>query len=122
MIDLFVFLFVPERGADKTEEERVRTVRAALELGVKLHADIEIVPGDFDGFDDVIIRRGAADDQPGVDETCAEIVVEFIAMTVALRNVCLAVATVHLCARHDLAGVRTEPERAALGDLFVLVG
>ena len=56
MIDLFVFLFVTERGADKAEEERVRAVRAALELGVELHADEEIVLRYLDGFDNVAVR------------------------------------------------------------------
>ena len=118
----FIFFFMTERGADKTEKERVRAIRAALKFRMELHTDVEIIFGDFDCFDNIIIRGGAADDKTGVDETCTEIVIEFVAVTMAFGNLRLAVAPVHLRAGNDLAGVSPEAERTALGDIIVLIG
>ena len=41
----------------------MRLVRTALEFGMELYSDIEIVFGNLDGFDDVPVGGGTADQE-----------------------------------------------------------
>ena len=89
---------------------------------MELHSDIKIIFGYFYGLNDVIVGRSAADDKACVGQSLAVIVVEFITVTVALRNFLFAVGTVHLSAGLHLAGISSEAQRASLCDLVALVG
>ena len=71
-------------------------IGAALELGVELDAHIEGAVPQLHGFHDVTIGRGAADGQAGVHQGLAEVVVEFIAVAMALIDVGRAVSLKHL--------------------------
>ena len=64
----------------------------------------------------------AADDHAGVQERLAELVVELVAVAVALGNLGLAVGPLHLGAGLNDAGVRAQAHGAALGDVALLVG
>ena len=98
----------------------MRLVRAALEFGMILHADIERQPGQLDRFDKIAVRRGAADAEAGFRQHIAECVVEFIAVTVPLGNMRLTVAAHHRGILRNDAGIAAEPERAALVDALRL--
>jgi hypothetical protein len=53
-----------EAGAHETGKERMRGRRPALELGVELTADEERVVTQLDHFDQALVGRGAAQNQP----------------------------------------------------------
>ena len=40
----------------------MRAVRTGFEFGMVLHADEEVVAGEFDRLDDAAVRRGAAEE------------------------------------------------------------
>ena len=116
-----MLFFVAECSTDQSKEEGMRTVGAALEFRMELHTDVKIIFGNFHRFDDVIIRRGTADDKPGINQTRAEIVIEFITVTVTLGNIGFAIATIHLRTGHYLAGICAETERTALRNIVILI-
>ena len=93
---LCLFFFC-KSGGDETEEEGVRLVGAALELGVELHTDEVVVFGNLYGFDNAAVRRGAADAEPCIGQCCAELVVELVAVAVPLGNLGRAVGTRTCC-------------------------
>ena len=68
-----------ERG-----EQRVRPVGAALELGVGLGAHEERVTRQLDELDQPVVGRGARADEPGLLEPAAVLVVDLVAVPVAL--------------------------------------
>ena len=100
----------------------MRLVRAALELGVVLNADIKVVFGDLDGLHDVAVRRQAGEHEPLFLHERAVVVVELVPVAVALGDVQRAVALRHFRAGHDVARICAEAQRAALVDLIALVG
>lgn len=51
---------------------------------MELDADEEGMVRDLDDFDETIIWRGAGDDKAGVDELLTVVVIEFVAMAMAL--------------------------------------
>ena len=53
-----------ERRADQITEERMRAIRTALELGVRLGRHPERVIGEFDELDETSVGRDAAADEP----------------------------------------------------------
>ena len=59
-------------------------VGAALELGVELDAHIEGAVRQLHGLHNVAIGRGAADGEAGIGKGLAEIIVEFVAVAMAL--------------------------------------
>ena len=81
-----------QRGGDEALEQGVRTVRAALELGVELRAQMEIAARDLHGLHKASVRAGTGDDQTLLLELGAELVVELIAVAVALVDLRRAVA------------------------------
>ena len=56
-------LLVFERSRDEGFEQRMGAVRAALEFGVELHADVEITVRQFHSLDQAAVRAGAGDDK-----------------------------------------------------------
>ena len=89
---------------------------------MELHAHIELVVGQLHGFHDIAIGRSAADHHAGQSEHFAEIVVEFVAVAMALADQLAAIGLVHPGARLDGAGVCPQAQRAALGHGIVLIG
>ena len=100
----------------------MRLVRPGFEFRVELHADEEVVLRHLDRLDDPAVRRRAADAQPGFGQHRAVVVVELVAVAVALVDVRGAVAARHLGIRRNLAGIAAEAQRAAHVDLARLVG
>lgn len=98
-------MFCLHRCVDEPAEQGVRTVGAALEFRVELYADVEGVIADLHGLYDVSVRGGAADAQTGCFQLIAEVIIEFIAVTVTLVNLIFAIALHHAGAFLDVAGV-----------------
>ena len=98
-------------------EQGMRAVGTALELGVELSTQMEVTAGQLHGLHQVAVRAGAGNDQTLSLHLLPEVVVELIAVTVALPDLALAVALSHLGAGQDLAGVLAQTHGAALGDV-----
>ena len=81
-----------QRRGDELAEERVRVRRAALELGVELHADEPRVVAELDDLDEVALgvasRRSR---RPAASSALAVVVVELVAVAVALVDRLVAV-------------------------------
>lgn len=73
-----------QRGGDEALEQGVRTVRAALELGVELRAQMEIAARNLHSLHKASVRAGTGNDQTLLLELGAELVVELIAVAVTL--------------------------------------
>ena len=91
-----------ERRADEPAEQRGRPRRSRLELRVELARDEPRVIGQLDDLDEPPLLERSGDDETGVDELVAELVVDLVAVPVALVDRRLAV---------DLA--RARPSRRA---------
>ena len=81
-------LLALERRADESAEQRVRVVRAAAELGVRLRADVERVhvARQLDELDEVAVGRHAREHQARVGDAVAVGVVDLVAVAVALAD------------------------------------
>ena len=97
-------------------------VGTALELGVELCAEVEVTARQLHGLHKAAVGAGAGDDQTGVLHLLTVVVVELVAVAVALPDLALAVALGHLGAGQDGAGVLAQTHGAALGDAALLVG
>src|SRR4051794_4244270 len=102
-----------ERRAHELAEQRLRTLRARLELRVVLRGDEERVVGMLDHLDEAVVRRGAAAHEAGVLEPAAQVVVHLVAVTVALVDHLLAVDLLRARAVVELHRVRAEAHGAA---------
>jgi len=79
--DLFAF-----GGADEAQEERMGSVGTALELGVELDADEEGFGADLHCLHKPAVGGDARKGQAGSLEGLAEVVVEFVSVSVALAD------------------------------------
>ena len=79
--------------ADELAEERRRPRRPRLELRVELAGDEPRVIGQLDDLDEPALLERARDDEAGVDELLAVVVVDLVAVPVALVDDRLAVAS-----------------------------
>ena len=73
-------------GGDETSEQRVRLVRFAVKLRMKLAGDEEGMFGQFDDLHQFPVRREPAQDEAGFLESFAIRIVEFVAMAMALLH------------------------------------
>ena len=89
-------------------------VGTALELGVELDSHKEGVAGDLHRLHQTTVGRLTAESQPSHLQLGPVLVVELIAVAVALVDLRRAVAVGHLRARRDDAGVLAQTHRAAL--------
>ena len=80
-------------------------VGAALEFRVELDTHLEGAVRQLHGLHNVAVGRGAADHEARVLEILPEIVVEFVAVAVALVDVGSAVGGEHLGAGDNGAGI-----------------
>ena len=80
-----------ERRAHEVPEQRLRAQRAGLELGVVLRGDEERVVGQLDDLHQAVVRRGAAADEARLLQPLAQVVVDLVAVAVALVDHRLAV-------------------------------
>lgn len=78
-----LLLGVLVRGGDETLEQRMRLVRLAQKLRVKLARDEKRMVLEFNDFDQLAVGRQAAEHEPGLLEFFTVGVVEFVAVTVA---------------------------------------
>src|SRR5918994_4557710 len=108
-------------GADELAEERRRPRGPRLELGVELARHKPRVVRKLDDLDEPAFLERAGDDQAALDERRPVVVVDLVAMTVALVHDRLPVGL--LCARFldQLHGLCAEPHRPAeILDLLLL--
>src|SRR2546425_7679307 len=101
-------------GGDETAEQRVRLVRLAEELGVKLAGQEEGMILQLDHLDQLAVGRRAAENHALALELLAVGIVEFVAMAMALVYNERAVDLLRLRAHHQLARLRAQAHRAAL--------
>src|SRR5713226_866651 len=89
--------------ADEIAEERVRAIRATLKFGMELRADKPGMICQFNDLDQAIIGRAAADDHAMRLHAPAKLIVELVAMAVALEDNGFAIGPVGLCAGRQAA-------------------
>ena len=87
-----------------------------------LNAHIERAIAQLHGLDQPSVRREAGEREPCGGQRIAVIVVEFIAMAMALGDGVRAVAARHGGAGLDYAGIRAQAQRAALVNIIALTG
>ena len=110
-----------ERRADELAEERRRARRPRLELRVELARDEPRVVGQLDDLDQPPLLERARDDEARVDELLAVLVVDLVAVAVALVDDGLVVGVARPRPLRDLDRLRAEPHRAAeILDLLLL--
>src|SRR5262245_49505655 len=94
-------------------EERVRLMRFALKLGMKLASNEKRVIRDFDDFNQLAIRGKPAEYIPSLLESLAVSVIELEAMPVALLDNERAVKPCRARSDDQLAWLRAQPHRSA---------
>ena len=85
----------------------------ALELRMELDAHMEGPVPDLHCFHQAAIRRGAAEHQPRIHQRLAIVVIELIAVPVALVNHLLPIAPGHGGPRSNHTGVGSQPQGSA---------
>src|SRR2546425_5854477 len=75
-----------ERGADEPAEQRMRTRRAALELGVELRGEEERMRRDLDDLDEPAFDGRARESHPLLLHRAAVAIVDLVAMAVSLQH------------------------------------
>src|SRR5207244_9781050 len=101
-------------GGEEASEQWMRAVRPRTELRVELRADHPGVVADLADLDERAVRGRAAGDEAGLFELGAVLVVELVAVAVALGHLVRAVSAVGARAGDEAAGVLAEPHAAAL--------
>ena len=96
-------------------------IGAALEFRMILYADIEPGIGNFHGFHNIIIGRGSADDKSFFFQHIPEVVVKLITMAVTLGDMLFPVGPVHLGAWTNVAGIGSQTQGTALGNMLILI-
>ena len=104
------------------QKQRMCFVGAGLEFGMVLHAHMEGVVGEFHGLDERAVRRNAGQGESGVCKRLSVVVVELVAVAMALFDRLGGITARHCGVRAYDAGIRAEPERAAFVDVFALAG
>ena len=84
-------LFSAHRSLYETQKERMGPVRTALELGMELHADKELLSRNLDGLYEPSVRRKTRKAKPGFLQGIAEIIIHFISVAMTLADLFPAV-------------------------------
>ena len=111
-----------EGGRDKAAEQGMRLVGAALEFRVELRADEPGVALRFDDLDERAVGGETGEAHAGVREVVAEVVVELVAVAVALPDLRRVVERAGERALFKHAGILAKAHRAALGRHADLLG
>ena len=74
------------------------------------------------GLDYAAVRGASAQAQSVLAEHLAVVVIELVAVTVALGDILLTVAALHGAALEDVAGIRAETQASALVYIIMLIG
>lgn len=107
---------------DETDEEGMRSVRAALEFRMGLGCDEVVVVGQLDGFHQTSVGAGAAYGEACLFQGRTVYVGDFVSMTVSFVNDFLAaVEFAGLAAFLEFARIDAEAHGAAFfGDVFLV--
>src|SRR3990167_4179041 len=92
VISLCLLRVLRQGGADETAEQRVTVARRRGELGVELTGDEPRMIRRFHHFNQRAVAGAAGNLETGFDQLRQQVVVHFIAMTMALDDHILAVA------------------------------
>src|SRR5438552_7781910 len=103
-------------GGEESGEQRVRAVRPRAELRVELRADHPGVVANLADLDERAVRGRAAGDEAGLFELGAVLVVELVAVAVALGHLGGLVGAMGARAGDEPTVVFAEPHRPALVD------
>ena len=79
---------------NQSDKQRVRPVGPGFKLRVELAADIPWMIGQFNHLDDAIVRRSAADHHAAGGQRVTIVVVDFIAVPVALMDQAFLIDTI----------------------------
>ena len=110
---ILFFISVADRSLYEAAEKRMRTIGTALEFGMELNADIEVVFGNLECLHQSSVHTRAADNRALFFVARAIEVVEFPAMTMALGNILLFIAFVKKRIFLYVAGISPESHRSA---------
>ena len=83
-----------DRSRDELAEERIRFERARSEFRMELTSDKERMRWQFDDFGEALLRVDATENDARGFILSFELVIEFIAMAMALFDVRLAIAAI----------------------------
>ena len=119
---LLSVLFVFAGSFYKLAEQRTGLIWTALEFWVELHTDEERLIAQLNGLDYAAVRGASAQAQSVLAEHLAVVVIELVAVTVALGDILLTVAALHGAALEDVAGIRAETQASALVYIIMLIG
>src|SRR5205823_6294722 len=111
---LFRFGLVGERGPYEAAEDRMAIERTGFELRVELAGEEPRMVGELDDLDEVLVWRQPREHQAFFFELPAKLVVELVAMPVALGDLLLAVEPLRERAVRKHAWIGAEPHRGAL--------
>ena len=100
-------------GCNESLKKRMRAVGTALELGVILHAHIEGSVAQFHGLHQLTIRGKAAHGQARRAQGIPVVIIELIAMAVALPDLRTPITPRHRRSSGDHTGVAAQTEGAA---------
>ena len=82
-----------------------------MEFGMELDADEEGMIRDLDDFHETIIGRGTGDDEAGIDELLAIIIIEFVTMAMTLGDLVGGVDSSRDRSSLEITRIRTESQR-----------
>src|SRR3989344_7295151 len=98
------------------------SVRATLKFGVELAPDHEGVILHFDDFHECAVRRGSRDHESVFLESGTEGIIEFVAVTVPLRDVAFAIGGIRFRPRFQNTGIGAQAQRSSFTPLMTLTG
>src|SRR5439155_14448327 len=102
------------RVSDELAEQRMGSVRAGPELGMKLSSDHERMVADFADFDQAAIWGSAARNQSEIFEGCPKSIVELITVAVTFPDLVDGVSRLSFAPADQVARIAAEAHRAAL--------
>ena len=115
-------LFSAHRSLYETQKERMRPGRTALELGMELHADKELLARDLDGLYEPSVRRKTRKAKPGFLQGIAEIIIHLIPVAMTLADLLMFVKPADDSPLTENARILSETQSSALVYLVILTG
>src|SRR3990167_4739239 len=123
VISLCLLSFLRQRCSDKATEQRMTITRSRGELRVELASDEPWMIRCFHHFNQRTVTGATGDLEAGFNQLRQQVVVHFIAMTMALNDYILAVAGMYLRAGLQLAVLRAQAHGTAqVGSISTLLG
>ena len=100
----------------------MRPVRTALELGMELHADKELLSRNLDGLYEPSVRRKTRKAKPGFLQGIAEIIIHFISVAMTLADFLFLVKPADDSPLTENARILSKTQSSAFVYLVILTG